>query len=41
MGWVEEADGKPEAGYNFQLDCLEWLCVQEVLVIGLDKTGWP
>ena len=22
-GWVEGAGGKPEAGYTFQLDCLE------------------
>ena len=24
-GWVEEAGGKPEAGYIFQLDCLKQL----------------
>ena len=41
MGLVEGAGGKPEAGYTTQLDCLEWLRVQEVLVIGPDKTGGP
>ena len=38
---MEGASGKPEAGssYSFLLDCLEYLRVQEVLVIGVDKTG--
>ena len=35
------AGGLPEAGYSFQQDCLEVLCVQEVLIISSDKPGWP
>ena len=31
------ANGKPEASYTFQQDCLEHLCVQEVLIIGPGK----
>ena len=34
-------DGKPEAGYSLQQDCLEVPCVQQVLVISPDKPGWP
>ena len=36
---MKGAGGKLEAGYTFQLDCLEQLRVQEVLVIGPDNTG--
>ena len=33
------AGGQLKMGYSFQQDCLEFLCVQEVLVISPGKTG--
>ena len=43
VGWVggSRVGGQPEVGYNFQQDCLEVLCVQEVLVIGPDEAKGP
>ena len=39
--WVVGVGGQPEVGYSFQQDCLEVLCVQEVLVISPGKPGGP
>ena len=40
VGWAVEGVGKkPEAGITFQKDC--YICVQEILIIGLNKPGGP